>query len=141
MRYAASWADWNRILLVTWPDRLVRYTSSSAIRSSKATIASALSAPFLVAPSDSTSTPARHVTSAGEQPRAATAFAMRAPSTWARSPSSRAIAVSSLTWSGRYSVPRSLGSVRDSTLGWLSCGSPHLTESSAARSRSGSISA
>ena len=71
------------------------------MRSSKATIASALSAPFLVAPSDSTSTPARQVTSAGAQPREATAFASRAPSRWVRSPNSRTIAVSSVTWSGR----------------------------------------
>ncbi len=141
MRYAATWADWNRSLLVTWPDRLVRYTSSSAIRSSNATIASALIAPFLVAPRVSTSMPARQVRSAGAQPRAATAFAIRAPSRWARSPCSRPIAVSPATCSGWYTVPKSLGSVSDSTLGWLSCGSPHLTASSAARRLSGSISA
>ena len=53
---------------------------SRASASSNTTTASALIAPFLVAPSDSTSTPARQVSSAGVQPRAATALAKRAPS-------------------------------------------------------------
>jgi hypothetical protein len=46
----------------------------------KNTTASAVSAPFLVAPKESRSTPAFHVASAGVQPRRATALARRAPS-------------------------------------------------------------
>src|SRR6266567_3021927 len=46
----------------------------------KNTTASAVSAPFLVAPKESTSTPAFQVASAGVQPSRATALARRAPS-------------------------------------------------------------
>jgi hypothetical protein len=46
----------------------------------KNTTASAVSAPFLVAPKESTSTPAFQVASAGVPPRRATALARRAPS-------------------------------------------------------------
>ena len=59
---------------------------SRASAGSNTTTASALIAPFLVAPSDSTSTPARQVSSAGVQPSAATALANRAPSMCTRRP-------------------------------------------------------
>ena len=57
---------------------------------SKNTTASPNAAPFFVPPRLSTSTPARHVRSAGDAPNAATALAKRAPSMWTASFSSRA---------------------------------------------------
>src|SRR5437660_8533553 len=59
------------------------------------------SAPFFVAPKDSTSMPARQVMSAGWQPRKASAFAKRAPSMCTLSPRSWAIAQSSASGSRR----------------------------------------
>ena len=53
---------------------------------SKNTTASAASAPFLVAPSESTSMPAFQVASAGLHPSRAMALASRAPSMCIRSP-------------------------------------------------------
>ena len=62
------------------PIFLRRYSKSRASSGSKNTTASAASAPFLVAPKESTSTPLRQVMSAGVQPRPASALAKRAPS-------------------------------------------------------------
>ena len=63
--------------------------------------ASAAMAPFLVAPNDSTSTPARHVASAGEQPSEATALAKRAPSMCTAKPRAWARLQSAANSSGR----------------------------------------
>ena len=85
-RYASSCALRNRSFDQRWPDCLRRRSKSRARRGSKNTTASAARAPFLVAPSDSTSTPARQVSSPGLQPRDATALAKRAPSMCRPSP-------------------------------------------------------
>ena len=95
VRYAVSCTDWKRIFEATCPARFRRYTSCSEIAGSKHTIASVLSAPFFIAPSDSASMPARHVRSAGVHPRAAIALATRPPSRCARRPRSCATSTSS----------------------------------------------
>ncbi len=104
---------------------------------SNETIASVLKTPFLVAPSVSTSMPALHVRSAGAQPSAASALASRAPSRWARSPRSRAMATTSPTCAAVYTVPRSVGFVSDSTEGCEWWGSPQRVASNACRSVAG----
>ena len=65
---------------------------ASALSGSKKITASQASAPFLVAPSDSASTPARQVSAAGAAPVAASALAKRAPSICTPIPASCAIA-------------------------------------------------
>ena len=86
----------------TCPPRFMRNGISRASSASNTTTASALIAPFLVAPSDSTSTPQRQVRSAGEHSRAATAFANRAPSMCTRRPWRRATAPSAEDSSSPY---------------------------------------
>ncbi len=79
-RYASSWALRKRIFDHRCPARLRRRSKSRARAGSKNTTASAHSAPFLVAPSDSTSTPLCQVAAAAVQPRCTSALANRAPS-------------------------------------------------------------
>jgi len=89
------------------PPCLRRRANSSASAWSKNTTASQKGIPFLVPPRDSTSTPARHVSSAGAQPTDATAFAKRAPSMCTCMPRSCAIPASARISSGAYTVPSS----------------------------------
>src|SRR6266853_5225512 len=70
----------------------------------KNTTASAVSAPFLVAPNDRMSTPAFHVASAGVEPSRATALARRAPSRCTQRRRARATSTIARTSASVYTV-------------------------------------
>src|SRR3546814_16948061 len=94
-------------ILSRWPPRFLSSRTPAPPLSPKKRIASAIIAPFLVKPKDSASTPARQVTSAGAQPRKATAFAKRAPAMCSFNPSARALSPNAPIPSERHDRPYS----------------------------------
>src|SRR3984893_18067677 len=118
-KYASSCALTKRSFDHRCPDCLRRRSKSRARAGSKNTTASAHRAPFLVAPSDSTSTPLCQVASAGVQPRCTSALANRAPSMCTGRPCCLAVAASADTSLAWYTVPHSVA--------WLRLTAPGLT--------------
>ena len=87
----------RRCLESRWPVRLRCRSGEVTASGRNTTMASAATAPHLVAPRHSTSTPDCQVSWAGVAPVAATALANRAPSMCTPSPSARAICASAQT--------------------------------------------
>ena len=111
---------------------LRRNRKSAAGPGRRKTTASAPIPPFLVAPKDSTSTPA--TASARPTPSPAAAFASRAPSRCTARPRECAQSASSRTSSSEYRVPSSVDCVIDSAVActWCSSPTPRTSRSAAA---------
>ena len=103
---------------------LRRYFRPSDASGLSTTIASPTSAPFLVPPKLSTSTPASRVKARSGRPRAAAAFEMRAPSMCSCMPRSWAWSAIARISSTVYAVPSSVVCVIETTSGCARCSSP-----------------